>query len=102
MQHKSIFTNWDKDDLKTLIKESFIELTQEQQSLFLTKDEREPEEELLTRERVASFYSVSLVTLRDWEKNNIIPKPIRKGSRVYYRKSDIMNDIQKKGGDYVD
>ena len=65
---------------------------------YFEKQQKQDGFELLTRQQVAAIYSVSLVTLRDWEKSNIIVKPIRKGSRVYWLKSDIMNDIQRKGG----
>jgi DNA-binding transcriptional regulator YiaG len=53
-------------------------------------------EKLFTRKEVAKIYNVSYVTLREWEKHNIIPKPIRKGSRVYWQKSSIMNDLKSK------
>lgn len=56
------------------------------------------EPKLFTRQEVANIFSVSLVTLRDWEKNKIIPPPIRKGSRVYWRAADIYADINQKGG----
>jgi predicted DNA-binding transcriptional regulator AlpA len=58
--------------------------------------ENKESDELLTRKQVANLYKVSLVTLRSWEKESIIPKPIRKGSRVYWPKSVIMNDIKNK------
>lgn len=96
MQTKSIFTNWDKEELKTLFKESVSETIQEQLSLLLKNKETTDEQELLTRKQVVDIYGISFVTLRDWEKQGILPKPIRKGARVYWRKADIKNDLSKK------
>ncbi|MCA9735137.1 MerR family transcriptional regulator [candidate division KSB1 bacterium] len=56
-----------------------------------------PDEVLLTRKEVAKLYHTSFVTLRQWEKVGIIPRPIRKGTRVFFRKSDVLNDIRKRG-----
>lgn len=95
MQTKSIFTNWGKEELKALFKESVSETIKEQLSLLLKKKDNGDEQELLTRKQVADIYCISFVTLREWERNKIIPKPIRKGARVYWRKSDIIADIQQ-------
>lgn len=57
--------------------------------------------ELLTRDQVADFFKISLVTLRDWEVNCIIPPAIRIGSRVYWRAADIYDIINRKGGKNV-
>ncbi|MEZ5199119.1 MAG: helix-turn-helix domain-containing protein [Bacteroidales bacterium] len=78
-----------KDEFKQWIKEAIDEMLNR-------KDQAQPHpeaEELLSRKEVAKIYKTSLVTLRQWEKDGIIPKPIRKGSRVYFRKSEIMKDI---------
>jgi len=56
-----------------------------------------PDEVLLTRKEVAKLYHTSFVTLRQWEKVGIIPRPIRKGTRVFFRKSEILHDISKRG-----
>lgn len=47
-----------------------------------------PEEEYLTANQVAKELHVSKVTLRDWDKRNIL-KPARLGSRVRYLRSHI-------------
>jgi len=47
-----------------------------------------PEEEYLTPKQVAKELNVSKVTLRAWEKQNIL-KPSRLGSRVRYLRSNI-------------
>lgn len=55
------------------------------------------EEELWTREETSDFFQVSFQTLHNWKKNKILI-PISVGTRVYYRKTDIDNLINKKGG----
>ncbi len=59
-------------------------------------EQKVKDEVLLSRKETADLYGISLVTLRAWEKDGIIPKPIRMGSRVYWPKSVIMNDIKNK------
>ncbi len=97
MSSKIEYTIFDPDELKSLIKESVSDLFNER---IAELNPTKPEEELLSRKEVAKFYKTSLVTLRQWEKDAIIPKPLRKGSRVYFRKSDIMSDIRTKNRQY--
>jgi predicted DNA-binding transcriptional regulator AlpA len=101
MEKKIIFTNLEVEELKALLKESVSETIKEELSTLFAQTGRDNSQELLSRKQVAKMYNVSFVTLRDWEKNNIIPKPIRMGSRVYWRKADIINNINSKGGNYA-
>ena len=61
-------------------------------------------DKLLSREETANLLSVSLVTLWDWTKKDIIPA-YRIGSKVRYKKSEVLqalkkmnkfNDVEKK------
>ena len=79
------------EDLRSIIKETVQECISK-----LEPSNPEYEEELLTRKQVAQIYKTSLVTLRQWEKDGAIPKPFRKRSRVFLRKSEIMDDIKVK------
>ena len=47
------------------------------------------ENEFLTRKETAKFYDISFPTLWRWEKKGSIPKAIRIGGKVKWRKSDI-------------
>lgn len=49
---------------------------------------------LLSREETAKMLSVSLVTLWDWTKKNIIPA-YRIGNKVRYKKSEVLSALQK-------
>ena len=49
---------------------------------------------LLTREETSNLLSVSLVTLWDWTRKDIIPA-YRIGNKVRYKKSEILNALQK-------
>lgn len=96
MEQKQFFTSLDSEDLKKLIHEAVDKTINDSLiKLNLIRDVRS-EEELLSRKEVATIYDVSYVTLRDWEQQGVIPKPIRRGSRVYWLRSDIMNDLSKK------
>ena len=96
MSDKIFFSGIKVEELKSLFKSLITETINEQLTLILKNKKDDSQQELITRKEVADYFGVSFVTLRAWEKANIIPKPIRKGSRVYWRKSDIMNNINKK------
>lgn len=49
---------------------------------------------LLTREETSKLLSVSLVTLWDWTRKDIIPA-YRIGSKVRYKKSEVLNALQQ-------
>ena len=55
----------------------------------------EPIEQLLTREETAKLLSVSLVTLWDWTKKDIIPA-YRIGNKVRYKRSEILKSLNQK------
>jgi len=88
-ENKIILISIQKDELRELIKDVISE------ELNSRERDQEPasDEPLLSREETAKLYKVSFVTLRDWEKKGLIPEPIRIGSRVYFRKTDIKQDI---------
>ncbi len=49
---------------------------------------------LLTREETSKLLSVSLVTLWDWTRKDIIPA-YRIGNKVRYKKSEVINALQQ-------
>jgi excisionase family DNA binding protein len=75
-----------------------IQLTPEELSSIVTKAVREalsqsaskPDDTLFTRKETAKYFNVTLPTLNAWEKSGRI-KGIRFGSRVYFRKNDLLN-----------
>ncbi|MEE4259902.1 MAG: helix-turn-helix domain-containing protein [Bacteroidales bacterium] len=95
------FTSLDKEKLKELFRESVAETIQDQLKVLIKKSDEDVDDKLLSRKEVAKIYGISYVTLREWEKHHIIPQPIRKGSRVYWRKGDIMEDISRRGGEHA-
>lgn len=53
------------------------------------------QDELLTRQQVAEMLSVSLPTLWHWEKKHILV-PLKIGSKVRYRRSDIQFALENQ------
>lgn len=51
-------------------------------------------EKLLTRQETADLLSVSLVTLWDWTKKDIVPA-YRIGNKVRYKKQEILQALQQ-------
>ena len=87
IQYEIISTEDFKDEI---IKEIIIAL----KDIILPIQEMN-EDKLLTRKETAKMLSVSLVTLCDWEKKNII-QSYRIGNLVRYKKHDIIKALIKK------
>ncbi|UKM63888.1 helix-turn-helix domain-containing protein [Flavobacteriaceae bacterium GSB9] len=52
-------------------------------------------DEILTRQEVADYLKISLVTIHSWNKCGIL-KPIRMGNRIFYKKQDILDVLEQK------
>lgn len=50
------------------------------------------QKEIMTRHDVADLFSVSLVTIHDWNKKGIL-KPYKLGNRTYYLYSEILETL---------
>lgn len=61
---------------------------------FATNLQGQDNDILLTREETAKLLSVSLVTLWDWTRKDIIPA-YRIGNKIRYKKSEVLNALQQ-------
>jgi excisionase family DNA binding protein len=52
-------------------------------------------DQLLTREETAKLLSVSLVTLWDWTRKDLIPA-YRIGNKIRYKKSEVLKSLNQK------
>lgn len=57
-----------------------------------------PKQELVPRIDVAREFQVSVVSLDKWVKYGQFPKPIKQGSRVYFKREDLNKHLEQKGG----
>lgn len=62
---------------------------------FATTLQNSDHDTLLTRLETAKLLSVSLVTLWDWTKKDIIPA-YRIGNKVRYKKSEVLKSLNQK------
>jgi excisionase family DNA binding protein len=58
------------------------------------KAENKPDE-LLTRQQVAKMLGATLTTLWHWDNKNIL-NPVRIGTKVRYRRSDVEKAMKKR------
>lgn len=58
----------------------------------MTNDNFKVANDILTREETAKLLSISLPTLWNWTKKNIL-KSYGIGSRVYYKKDEVINSL---------
>ena len=59
------------------------------------KAENKPDE-LLTRQQISEILGVTLTTLWHWDNKNIL-NPVRIGTKVRYRRSDVEKAMKRKG-----
>jgi excisionase family DNA binding protein len=58
---------------------------------------KNPDDELWKIADVAKYFKVTKATIYTWIKDGIIPAPsIRRKSRVFYKKEEIINSTPKK------
>ncbi len=74
------------EDFKKILNESIKAEIQ----TFLDNQQNIIDEKLITREEAARFLGVSLVTLWDWVRKDIIPS-YKIGNKVRFKKSEILN-----------
>jgi excisionase family DNA binding protein len=56
--------------------------------------QNQDKDKLLSRQETADLLSVSLVTLWDWTKKDLIPA-FKIGNKVRYKKSEVLEALQK-------
>ena len=90
MVEKFIVTNYDRDEIISMIKEAFnTELAE-----ILNKQEKESDyDQLLSRKEVADMLKVSIVTISKYQKQGRLPF-YKIGNRVHFKKGDIMEAIE--------
>lgn len=77
--------------IEELKKELLLEI---KQLLIEFNKEQVIEEELIDRKEVAKLFKISLVTVSDWTKKNILPA-YRIGRKVVYKKSEVLASLNK-------
>ena len=82
-----------ENDFKKWVKEAVQEYFQSALPQKSVTEEKEKENDLISRKEVAKLLQVSLVTLTDWMKRGL-PYHKQRG-RVYFIKSEILDYIQK-------
>jgi hypothetical protein len=53
-----------------------------------------PVKELLTRKETAQLFDVSLVTIHEWCKSDIL-KPYKVGNRTYFKRVEVMEVVSR-------
>ncbi len=63
-------------------------------AIYLKEISKKKNDELWTRLETAKYLKVSLVTIHHWSKYGIL-SALRIGNRVYYKKQEIMDYLEK-------
>lgn len=58
-------------------------------------EQQEKLDELLTRQETANILKVSLVTLWDWTKKDILPA-YRIGNKIRYKKREVLDSLKRR------
>jgi len=62
---------------------------------YLKELSKKKNDEILTRQEVADYLKISLVTIHSWNKYGIL-NPIRMGNRILYKKQDILDVLEQQ------
>ena len=62
---------------------------------YLKELSKKKNDEILTRQEVADYLKISLVTIHSWNKYGIL-NPIRMGNRIFYKKQDILDVLEQQ------
>ena len=62
---------------------------------YLKELSKKQNDEILTRQEVADYLRISLVTIHSWNKHGIL-NPIRMGNRIFYKKQDILDVLEQQ------
>lgn len=86
-------------ELQEAIQEAVRVEVRTQIKLILEEAKREDKltGKLIPRKEVAKLFNISLVSLDKWRRKGLLPKPVKQGSRVYYKKDEIMELINNRG-----
>ena len=85
---KQILISLSVAEFKELVKESLMEIFIEQE-----KDKKPQDDKMLTRRELADLLHVSLPTIQKYQNEGRI-KYYRIGSRVLYKKSEVLDSIE--------
>jgi predicted DNA-binding transcriptional regulator AlpA len=77
-----------KQDLTEIVQQAVRTELNKQQPI-IEQPKPKTAEGLMKRKEVAAFFGVSLTTVDIWAKKKVLPKPIKKASRIYYRRAEI-------------
>ena len=77
-------------DFKIEIRAEFNEALENHKKTTQINDE----ETLVSRQEAASLFGVSLVTIWDWQRKNII-FGYRIGNKILFKKSELLNSLKK-------
>lgn len=85
------------EDLPKAMESVLEKLSQIEIELQNIKTDYQPKEpiELMTRQEVADFFQISLVTVHDWTKKGILLSGYRIGHRIRYKRSDIVKSLEE-------
>jgi excisionase family DNA binding protein len=86
VQLENVNANDFKKEIVTEITSAFKEITKNFNSF--------DENQLLTRQQVADLFSVSLVTIWDWSRKDILPT-YKIGNKVRFKKGEVLLALQK-------
>lgn len=84
------------EELQELVRLT-VKQTIEEQFQQLNHDGKKEDDDLLKMEDLCRLFKVSKVTIHEWRKKGLLPKPIRKNSRVYFLKSEIVGGFKEVG-----
>lgn len=86
-----LMSSYSLEELQTVISETVKSEFERQKQLSTSQ----PETEYLTRKETAKILGISLPTLNDWSKRQLLPS-YRIASRIRYKKEEVLKSLNKR------
>ena len=90
MASQTISTHYEHTEFRALLSECVSETVKKEIASFINSPE--PPKQILTRQEAADFYNISLPTLHDYTKRNVV-KAYRLGYKVRYKRQDLLDAL---------
>lgn len=95
---RKLFSDITVTEVKEMLIAAIQEASKGQKSI--RKNDCSKDDELFTRQDIATLFSVTPETIDKWVRTGDFPAPLRQCGRTYFLRSEIDEFIKTKGGQY--
>ena len=95
---KTVVISFEIEEFKSILNDAITSSIKENK-LNYNRVRKDPE--LFSRKEALVLFGITAPTLRDWVKKGTLPKPIRKGRRIYFIKEEIYQVLNNRRSEAI-